>query len=435
MKSRSLWIVIGFALLLNTGLLLTNKDAAADPRDEQHTTHLPFVSTAAKPPAIKLIPFASDFEGGTITAIVHAGDARLFVAEREGRIFVVQPDGSVLEEPFLDLRRDVSIANWEEGLLGLTFHPNFPANPHFFVVHTNKKHSVVLTRFAVSDSDANRADEDSHELLLSIPKPASTREDAYRVHNAGDLHFGPDGYLYMAVGDGGPDPWFRGGDPHNSGQGLNELLGNILRIDVNEGGGGQAPDCGSKQYTIPDDNPFADGKGGSCDEVWSIGLRNPYRFSFDRQTGEMFIGEVGENAREEINYQAAGSTGGANYGWHCFEGTIDYSTIDPLITANCSPETEYTMPLYEYGQTENDCSVIGGYVYRGKAYPSLFGRYVFGDFCTGRLWLLNRDAQDNWTRSFANATGIFISTFGEDVHGELYVGEAGNKIHKIAAVP
>ncbi len=438
MKTRSLWLVLGIVLLLGTAVIMTDRRAAAEPQDGDPFAFLPYVSAPAGPPELELVPFAAGFDGDTITAIVNAGDERLFVNEREGRIRIVRADGTLEAEPFLDIRDNVSDGNWEEGLLGLVFHPDYPAVPYFFVAYTDIKHVIVLSRFSVDSKNPNRADKDSLVDLLKISKPASTSNEAYKVHNAGDLHFGPDGYLYMAVGDGGPDPWWRGGDPHNNGQGLDELLGNMLRIDVNESSGGLAPDCGLGSYTIPRDNPFADGEDGACDEVWSIGLRNPYRFSFDRLTGEMYIGEVGEELREEINFQPADSAGGENYGWHCYEGTVDYGTVDPLITADCSPDTKYVMPIYEYDQSDNDCSTIGGYVYRGSQYPSLHGRYVFGDFCTGRIWLLNRSGAQTWTRSFGDATKKFVSTFGEDVNGELYVGERSSKspgIYRLTAVP
>ncbi|MFN2162890.1 MAG: PQQ-dependent sugar dehydrogenase [Candidatus Promineifilaceae bacterium] len=436
MKTKSLWLLVSL-LLLSTVVMATRSLASAEPGLSGQVVHLPIISSPSGPPQINLELFATIPGGDTITSIVDAGDNRLFVAERTGRIFVVQPDGTTNAVPFLDITQDVADDNWEEGLLGIAFHPNYPRTPYFYIVYTSIKHTIMLSRFSVSSSNPDVADRESEVNLLAINKPDSTSNHAYRVHNAGDLQFGPDGYLYMSVGDGGPDPWYRGGDPHNSGQGLNEMLGNILRIDVNQSGGGLAPDCGSKLYSIPPDNPFVDGKGGSCDEVWSIGFRNPYRFSFDRLTGDMYIGEVGENLREEINFQPSGSEGGLNYGWHCYEGTIDYSSVDPLITANCSPDTHYTMPIFEYDQSDNDCSVIGGYVYRGQQYPSLIGRYVFGDFCTGRLWLLNNSGS-SWSRSFGDATKKFISTFGEDVNGELYLGERGGEklgVYRLIAVP
>lgn len=436
MRTRSLWLLIGITLLFGTVVLAAGSSVAADPQAEQ-IVHLPFVSSPAGPPKIKLVPFATNFGGDTITGIVHAGDQRLFVAERTGRIRIVQPDGTLLQEPFLNISENVSSENWEEGMLGLVFHPAYPAVPYFFISYTLGK-DIRISRFTMTPGNPSQADKQSEIILMSINKQGDKGRGDYRVHNAGDLHFGPDGYLYIAVGDGGPDPWDPGlkGDPDYRGQGKDELLANMLRIDVDVDGTGLAPDCGLGGYEIPPDNPFAAAEDGACGEIWATGLRNPYRFSFDRQTGEMYIGEVGEDLREEILYQPAGSSGGENYGWSCYEGTVPYKVVDKYL---CPPDTLFTMPIYEYDQSENDCSVIGGFIYRGDKYPTLEGRYVFGDFCTGRIWLLNGSSSQGWSKSFANASQLFISTFGEDINGELYVGERGKggrpAIYKVTAVP
>lgn len=421
MKTKSLWLVIGFVLLLGTTVIMTDRQAAAGAQDVDRFAFLPFLSTPAGPPELELVPYVTGFGGDTITGIVNAGDERLFVAERDGRIRIVHADGTLQTEPFLNISDMVTDENWEEGLLGVAFHPNYPAVPYFFVTYTAGV-DIRVSRFTVEPGNPNEADEKSELNLMSIYKKGEKKGGDYRVHNAGDLHFGPDGALYIAIGDGGPDPWNINleGDPDHRGQEKDELLANILRIDVDVDGSGLAPDCGTAGYEIPADNPFVDDADGACAEIWSTGLRNPYRFSFDRQTGEMYIGEVGESRREEINYQPAGSSGGQNYGWSCYEGTVDYMIVDKYL---CPPDTVFTMPIYEYDQTNHDCSAIGGYVYRGQQYPSLFGRYVFGDFCTGRMWLLNRSSAQSWTKSDAGASRLFIATFGEDIHGELYVGE------------
>ncbi len=438
MKTRSLWLIIGFAILFSTAVMGSGSIVSADPQAAEQTAYLPYVVTPAGPPKIELVPFASGFGGDTITGIVHAGDERLFVLEREGRIRIVQPDGTVQQEPFLNISESVSTDNWEEGLMGLAFHPDYPAVPYFFITYTEGL-DLVVSRFSMVPGSPNLADENSEITMMSINKQGGKKHGDYRVHNAGDLHFGKDGYLYIAIGDGGPDPGYVNlmGDPDNRGQFKDELLANMLRIDVDVDGNGLAPDCGLGDYEVPPNNPFVDGAEGSCDEIWAIGLRNPYRFSFDRQTGEMYIGEVGENRAEEIIYQPADSSGGQNYGWACYEGTAPYQVVvDPYV---CPPDTVFTMPIYEYDQSQNDCSVMGGYVYRGQQYPSLEGRYVFGDFCTGRIWLLNGSSSQGWTRSFAAASGLFISTFGEDIHGELYVGERGKggrpAVYKVTAIP
>ena len=420
-KQLLLWflLLVGLATIVTTVGSHVSARKSAGPNDQ--ALYLPLVSVPDILPRLALEPFATDLPTGTISAIVNAGDERLFVAGLEGRVYIVYPDGSWLSDPFLNIKEDVSTENWEEGLLGLVFHPQFPSVPFFFVKYTNNNHVITIERFHVDPGDPNHANVDSRVTLMGVEKAGRPSNPAFQVHSGGDLHFGPDGYLYAAFGDGGPDPWYRTGDPNNSGQRRDILLGNMIRIDVNENGA-KKPDCGQGYYSVPSDNPFVDGPDGQCDEIWATGLRNPWRFSFDSLTGDLYLGDVGEWLREEINFQPANSTGGENYGWHCYEGTVDYRTVDPGVADTCPEGTQFTVPIYEYDQSAADCSVIGGYVYRGQQYANLVGRYVFADFCTGRMWMLTRTGSRIWTPSPAIATNFQISTFGEDSKGELYVG-------------
>jgi len=236
------------------------------------------------------------------------------------------------------------------------------------------------------------------------------------------MAFGADGYLYIGLGDGGPDPFDPNGvpgDPFNHGQRRDVLWGKILRIDPDPARG-LAADCGNGFYSIPPDNPFLGDNG--CDEIWATGLRNPWRFSFDRLNGDLYIGDVGEWIAEEINYQPAGAGAGANYGWHCFEGIDDYTDVHPELAPDCDPQTQYTFPAHFYDHSNNDCSVVGGFVYRGERYPVLYGRYLYGDFCTGRTWTMARDENGAWEVAPAGETGRYLSTFGQAANGELYAG-------------
>jgi glucose/arabinose dehydrogenase len=211
-------------------------------------------------------------------------------------------------------------------------------------------------------------------------------------------------------------------------------LGKILRIDVNSSGG-VPPDCGesASQYTIPSNNPFVDGLAGKCDEIWATGLRNPWRFSFDPLTNDMFITDVGEWDREEVNFWSAGAPGGVNYGWHCYEGSLDYTVEYPEIAPHCGSADLYTFPIFEYG---GGCSIIGGFMYRGSQYASLYGHYLLADFCSGQMWLLYLDNSNNWVSLPAGNTGLFVSAFGQGVDGELYAGtwlpsQGDNKIYHV----
>ncbi|MBE2202426.1 MAG: PQQ-dependent sugar dehydrogenase [Anaerolinea sp.] len=401
---------------------------------EDTFVYLPVVLRPSPPPTVQIVPFATGFNTDTITDIAHAHDGRLFVTQREGRIRVVNPDGSVLPDPFLDIHGNVSLDNWEQGLLGLVFHPNYPQTPYFYVSYTSRNaYRIAVERYTVSPTNPNEADPYSGVLLMTIEKALLPNGLWSQVHNAGDMTFGADGYLYIAIGDGGPDPASENipGDPNNNGQRLNTLLGKILRIDVD--GGGLPPQCngmGNTQthYTIPPTNPYAY-NAQACGEIWASGLRNSWRFSIDAVTGDMFIGDVGEERFEEINYQAGGAAGGVNYGWHCYEGTFDYTQLKPEYALHCFGPEQYVFPVFEYDNSTTCSSVVGGFVYRGQAYPDLYGRYLFADFCAGEFKTLSTDYAGGWVEATASDPAVptsflfGISTFGEDVNGELYAGK------------
>ncbi|HSM56548.1 MAG TPA: PQQ-dependent sugar dehydrogenase [Candidatus Sulfomarinibacteraceae bacterium] len=352
------------------------------------------------------------------TAMAHAGDGRLFVVEQAGRIRVVHEGGDVVETPFLDISDRVT-SGGERGLLGLAFHPNYAETGYFYVNYTDTRGDTHIARFQVT-ADPDVADEDSEHTILMVEQP-------YGNHNAGDLAFGPqDGYLYIPLGDGGS-----GDDPQNRAQNMSLLLGKMLRVDVDMEDGGPA-DCGEPgAYTIPADNPFA-GDSDVCDEIWAAGLRNPWRVSFDRQTHDFYISDVGQNAWEEVNRQPAASAGGENYGWSCFEGAHPNPNTH---MSDCQDASAYDMPIFEYGHHDVDgvCAVTGGYVYRGSQYPALQGRYLLTDYCSGDFWDLDVDNGFQATRH-SNLQQFGFTTFGQDAGGELYVANAADgRILRIAA--
>jgi glucose/arabinose dehydrogenase len=326
-------------------------------------------------------------------AVTHAGDGsgRLFVAQQGGAIRIVR-DGALVETPFIDIGERIRPGG-ERGLLGLAFHPDYPEDPRFFVNYTDEEGDTQIAAYEVDPANGDLAvDEESR--LLTIGQP-------YANHNGGALAFGPDGYLYIATGDGGS-----GGDPHGFGQALDAVLGKILRVDVDT-------PSGDRRYSVPDDNPFA-ATEGARPEIWHYGLRNPWRMSFDRATGDLWIGDVGQNAWEEIDVARAG-TGGLNFGWnrmeasHCFRP--DTGCEDPA----------FTLPITEYGRDEGGCTVIGGNVYRGAAQPALSGGYVFADYCAGLVWAIPADAVGPMPPVLVAETATRPSAFGEDEAGELFV--------------
>ena len=344
--------------------------------------------------------------------VTHAGDGsnRLFVVDQRGYIRIIQ-NGAVLSTPFLDIDALVR-SGGERGLLGLAFHPQYVENGYFYVDYTDDSGNTVIARYSVS-ADPNLANPDSALILMTIPQP-------YRNHNGGQVAFGPDGYLYIGMGDGGG-----AGDPQNNGQDKNTLLGAMLRIDVDH-------TSGSLNYAIPADNPFV-GQDGA-DEIWAIGLRNPWRFSFDRRTGDLYIGDVGQNKWEEINYQAAGTPGGLNFGWDCKEGTHAFNSPSPLC-GNPVAQADLVDPIAEYSHAEG-FSVTGGFVYRGSSYSAMSGYYFYADYGTGKIWSLTKTGAnpDTWSAPELELdTNFNISAFGEDESGELYVIDySAETIYKLA---
>ncbi len=347
--------------------------------------------------------------------LTHAGDGsgRLFVVEKGGTIRIIQ-NGQVLAQPFLDITDRVG-NDGEAGLLSIAFPPDYATSGYFFVYYnhadknlvgpepedggSNGGYDTVVARFRVT-GDPNRADKNSEERIL-------VRNQPFTNHNGGLVKFGPDGYLYIGLGDGGS-----GGDPYDTGQNVNSLLGKILRITVGPSGA----------YTIPPTNPFVN-RAGARAEIWDWGLRNPWRYSFDRQTGDLWIGDVGQSTREEISLHPAGTSGGLNFGWDCFEGTLSRET-----SATCTGP--FVPPVLDYGRGEGQ-SVTGGYVYRGAAWSEFVGRYFFADFSQGRIWSIARNG-DGWTnKRLEQDTSEQISSFGEDETGELYVVAIGGKIFQI----
>lgn len=317
------------------------------------------------------------------TAIAAAGDGlgRLFIVEQPGRIIIWQ-NGQLLPEPFLDIRNLVGSDGSEQGLLGLAFHPNFSRNGFFYVNFTDRGGDTHLTRYSRSAENPNRADPNSRLDLLKVAQP-------YANHNGGSLAFGPDGFLYAGLGDGGS-----GGDPLGNGQSLNTLLGKLLRLDVDS----------ASPYAIPADNP-------SGSEIWAYGLRNPWKIAFDPLTGALFIGDVGQGDWEEVDYLPQAAAGGTNFGWSLMEGSHPF---------NGAPAADQTLPVAEYSHAEG-CSITGGAVYRG-AMPTWQGLYLFGDFCSGRIWGLIRQGE-TWQNRLLFQTEFNISAFGQDEAGELYLAD------------
>lgn len=345
---------------------------------------------------VSLTTFGSGFSSPI--AIAHCGDSRLFIAEQDGIIKILNANGTTNAIPFLNIST-LTNASGEQGLLGLAFHPNYASNGYFYVNYTRiSDGATVIARYTVDSGNPNIANAGSANILLTIAQPFSN-------HNGGTIAFGQDGYLYIGMGDGGS-----GGDPGNRAQNINELLGKMLRIDVNSG----------SPYGIPANNPYVGVAG--ADEIWAIGLRNPWKFSFDKQTGDLWIADVGQNVYEEIN-EATSTESGLNYGWRCYEGNTAYNT------AGCPPQATMKAPIAVINHSSGACSITGGYVYRGPTYTNFQGKYFFSDYCLARIGMVDNLGNVTFSNTFS---GNNFVTFGEDINGELYVASIGNgTIYKI----
>ncbi|MBI4639339.1 MAG: PQQ-dependent sugar dehydrogenase [Candidatus Tectomicrobia bacterium] len=356
------------------------------------------------------------------TFITHAGDLRIFITEQPGRIRILH-NGSLLATPFLDIRHLVRPGG-ERGLLSMAFHPNYgtpgaPGEGLFWVNYTNINGDTVIARYRVANDNPNLANPDSALILFTIAQPFSN-------HNGGQLQFGlvegqeQKRYLYIGMGDGGS-----GGDPQNNGQRDDTLLGKMLRIDPSTDARPSPP-----FYTIPPDNPHA-AAGILLGAIWAKGLRNPWRFSFDVQTGNLYIADVGQDLWEEVNVTPARTSGGLNYGWRITEGLHCFNP-----SRNCNM-SGLALPVIEYGRSDNRsrCSVIGGYVYRGSRFPMLVGKYIYADFCSGEIFGLEEVSSGKWESTLLLSSGVMPLTFGEDVNQELYMGAADGNVYQIISVP
>jgi glucose/arabinose dehydrogenase len=338
---------------------------------------------------IGLETFATGFSSPV--EISNAGDSRLFVVEKGGKIKILNSNKTTNATPFLDISGLVSTGS-EQGLLGLAFHPNYASNGLFFINYTNLSGNTVIAKYSVDGINPNIANLSGGNILLTIAQP-------YTNHNGGTLKFGPDGFLYIGMGDGGS-----GGDPENRAQNNNVLLGKMLRIDVNSG----------TPYGIPNDNPYVGIAG--ADEIWAIGLRNPWKFSFDKIKNNLWIADVGQNNIEEINVVST-TEAGLNYGWRCYEGNTPYNTT------SCPSQSSMKFPLAVINHSSGACSVTGGYVYNGTSFPNFKELYFFSDYCNPQIGMMSSIGTITYSQTFS---GNNFSTFGEANNGELYIAAINN---------
>lgn len=362
---------------------------------------LPFICSLfslKSQPILQLENYASGFDEPV--DIAHANDGRLFIVERHGTIRIIDTDGTVMPDDFLDIQSLIESGYNEQGLLGLAFHPDYETNGYFYVYYIDLDGNSVVARYSVNPIDENDADEDSEYIIYTADQP-------FLNHNGGCIKFGPDGYLYIGFGDGGSagDPGGRAQDPENA-------LGKIHRIDID----------GGDPYSIPADNPFY-GAVDTLQTIWDLGLRNPWRYSFDRLTGDLWIADVGQNLWEEVDFEPAG-IGGVNYGWKCYEGNHSFSL------SGCEDEEFYTFPIYEYSHSfsTGGYSITGGYVYRGDAFPGMNGYYIFADYVSGNWWYTVASDSGEFITTFLDEIEDDISAFGEDVNGELYCADMSSGI-------
>jgi glucose/arabinose dehydrogenase len=396
MKRTAFLMIFAVPLIVVAGLVYARFNHAAQPKN----------MVAQQPTAYHLVQVASGFNRPLLLTNAGDGSGRLFVVEQSGKIWVLNTTTGV-NSVFLDvsnlISRDALGSGYtERGLLGLAFDPKYADNGLFFINYTDQNGNTVIARYHVSADDPNKADPSSAVQLLYVQQP-------YANHNGGNMVFGPDGYLYVGFGDGGS-----GGDPQGNGQNLGVLLGKILRLNVDVETG----------YAVPDNNPFV-GNSAARPEIWAWGLRNPWRFSFDRGTGDLYIADVGQDKWEETDFQPASSAGGENYGWNAYEGTHPYS--------GQPASSDVVMPFFEYDHGGGRCSITGGYVYRGQQIPGLQGYYFFGDWCTGTIWTAHRDDSGQWTTAVSLESGRQISSFGQDEAGELYLVDYGGTVLRFEA--
>lgn len=345
-----------------------------------------FSYLSAQQSGITLELFRSGFDSPL--DLQHAGDDRIFIVEQGGHIKIIQADGSINETPFLDITSKIS-SGGERGLLGLAFHKEYQDNGYFYVNYTNLDGDTRVVRYSVDPNNADLSLSNSDLVIIGFEQP-------YANHNGGHILFGPDGYLYIASGDGGS-----GGDPDGNAQNINSFLGKILRINVDNPSNG-------KNYGIPSDNPFV-GNPNAKEEIWAYGLRNPWRFTVDGGLGTV-IADVGQSEIEEINWQSDNSAG-LNYGWRCYEGSQPYNT------SNCPPSGELTFPFAEYSHTNGNCSITGGLI-REVGFPDIQTLYFFADFCSGLIGSVDRE--NGWITEYGNFPGNWVS-FGEDNNDNFYI--------------
>ena len=357
---------------------------------------LVLISTMVFSQTIAIQSFATGFSGAI--EITHANDSRLFIVQQGGLIRILNSNGTINTTPFLNLSNLIS-SGGERGLLGLAFHPNYATNGYFFVNYTNTSGNTVIARYSVNPSNPDVANTTA-TILMTISQP-------YSNHNGGSLKFGPDGYLYIGMGDGGS-----GGDPENRAQNINTNLGKMLRIDVNA--------TSAPFYNSPASNPYV-GIAGN-DEIWAIGVRNPWKFSFNRLNGDLWIADVGQNNIEEINKVPSPLTAGLNFGWRCYEGNVAYNTT------GCAPIGTMTMPIAQYNHSQG-CSITGGYVYTGTLFPNFLNKYFFADYCENRIGYADSTTGTITYTPYFSGNNNF-SSFGEDINGELYLSN-GSTIYKI----
>lgn len=387
--ARDVWVRLGLILLVASGIVGCSSNSSSPPP-----------STGGPPPPLTLNSVVSGLTNPVDLQFPNDGTGRFFVIQQTGSIRVGS-NGALLATPFLDISSRVHFSG-EMGLLGLAFHPQFTQN-HKFYIHYDRllgsQIQSVIAEYQISAADANQADPGSERILLTVNQP-------FGNHKGGQIAFGPDGFLYIGLGDGGSE-----NDPQGNGQNLQTLLAKMLRIDVDHTSSGL-------QYAIPADNPFA--AGGGLPEIWAYGLRNPWRFSFERGTGRLFAGDVGQNKYEEIDILQSGG----NFGWNVMEGM---HCFNPPTGCNM---TGLILPIAEYDHTEGD-AVMGGYVYKGTAIPNLPGAYIFSDFGSGTIWALT-ESSGTWTRTKLLSSGRSVSSFGQDVAGEIYVVDYSGNILKLA---